>query len=121
MNDIIDCPIRQVVQNITLADFELMASFVPMPRMRNQQINLRRARPMIENELTIHPAFRSSNPDKVVLSIITYYKTFNKQAPQQPQSPSSPLRKTVERGTADLSKILNHTVEMDANQLEPDE
>ena len=117
LNDIIDCPIKQVVQQISLADFELMAAFVPMPRTRNHMINLRRARPMVEEQLVIHPTFRSTNPSKVVLSIITYYKTFNKVAPRQPQSPSSPVRKTLEQGkTRNLSRILQNTIQT-SNQL----
>jgi len=74
LNDIMACHPREISRKLDLDDLEAIHPGLNFPLRDPSHIDVRAARIMVEQFITMNPSFRSTNPDNVRRSIEHYFE-----------------------------------------------
>ena len=95
MNDIMACHPRQVSRQLDIDDLHAIHPGLNFPLRDEYHIDVRAARIMVEQFITMNPCFRSTNPKNVRKSIEYYFEKHPEEKLGKPIK--HPAQKTFEK------------------------
>ena len=75
LRDIANAKVKEIVAEMTDDDIRELAQYINIPLKRNNTVNVKAGRQLVEIFLMNYPAFRSQNSKTTIQSIIYFFQT----------------------------------------------